>query len=193
MEKKSISKVIVSKGQAEAVAIRKEASIAGNQIETKIISDAEKQAQKIILDAKVQAETQLNAQKINHELDKRKAMLVAKSRLMDELFNKAYEQIKSLSEKDFLDFVIKLLKVETYNGDEVIKVNLNDHKLYQKIVPQINKQMNTNFTLSKDPVEIDSGFLIIGKYYDLNFDFMEIINLVRKKHETSLAEELFKD
>ena len=193
MEKKSISQVIVAKGQEEAVAIRKEASVAGNQIETKIISDAEKQAQKIILDAKVQAETQLNAQKINHELDKRKAMLVAKSRLMDELFNKAYEQIKSLSEKDFLDFVIKLLKVETYNGDEVIKVNLNDYKLYQKIVPQINKQMNTNFTLSKDPVEIDSGFLIIGKYYDLNFDFMEIINLVRKKHETSLAEELFKD
>ena len=193
MEKKSISKVIVSKGQAEAIAIRKEASIAGKQIETKIISDAKKQANKIVLDAKIYAETQLKAQEMNHELDKRKAMLVAKSRLMDELFNKAYEQIKSLSEKDFLDFIIKLLEAETYNGDEIIKVKADDHGYYQKLVPQINKKMNTNFTLSKDPIEIDSGFLIIGKYYDLNFDFMEIINLVRKKHETSLAEELFKD
>lgn len=187
----SISDAIISKGKAEAKEIRKQADIEAKQIESKLILDAKKEADQIILDAKVQADSLLKSQEMAFELAKRQALLVAKSQMMDQLFNQAYEKIKKLSEKDFLKFIIQLFKDETYEGNEVIKVNQDDYKLYEKLVPKINKELKTNFTLSNDPVNIDSGFLVIGKYYDLNFDFMEIIELVRKKYETKLSEELF--
>ena len=187
----SISDAIISKGKAEAKEIRKQADIEAKQIESKLILDAKKEADQIILDAKVQADSLLKSQEMAFELAKRQALLVAKSQMMDQLFNQAYEKIKKLSEKDFLKFIIQLFKDETYEGNEVIKVNQDFYKLYEKLVPKINKELKTNFTLSNDPVNIDSGFLVIGKYYDLNFDFMEIIELVRKKYETKLSEELF--
>lgn len=190
-KKASISDAILAIGKSEAKEIRKKADKEAKEIESKLINDAKKEADEIILKAKVEADGLLKSQEMSHELAKRQAMLVAKSKMMDKLFDNAYEKIKTLSEKEFLEFIINLLKDEKYEGTEEIKVNKNDYKLYEKLIPKVNKELKTNFILSKDPVNIDSGFLIIGKYYDLNFDFMEIIELVRKKYETKLSEELF--
>lgn len=191
MDKKPISQAIITKGKTEAKQIRKQASDEAKKIETKIISEAQKEADQIINQAKVESDSLLKSQLMAHELEKRQALLVAKSEIMDKLFDRAYQKIKSLNEQEFLKFVISLLQDEQFEGSEEIKVSKGDYNLYQKLLPSINKELKTNFTLSKESVDIDSGFLIIGKYYDLNFDFMEIINLVRKQYETKLAEELF--
>lgn len=191
MKEKTITDVIVTKGKEEAKSILKEATEEAKALESKIINDAEKEANKIIDDAKVAADTILKAEAMSHDLERRQALLVAKSEVMDEIFETTYEKIKALSEKEFLSFIIKMLEKETYNGSEEIQVNQADFKLYEKLLPEINKELKTKFTLSKKSVDIDSGFLIIGEYYDLNFDFKEIIEQVRKVYETKLAEELF--
>lgn len=191
MKEKTITDVIVEKGKEEAKLILKEATAEAKALESKIIEDAQKEANKIIGDAKVAADTILKAEAMSHDLEKRQALLVAKSEVMDEIFEATYQKIKSLSEKEFLSFIIKMLEKETYEGSEEIEVNQADFQLYEKLLPEINKELKTKFTLSKKSVDIDSGFLIIGEHYDLNFDFKEIIEQVRKGYETKLAEELF--
>lgn len=192
MDKSKISDFITSKGEAEAIEIRNQASKEAKKIELEIISAAQKEADKIINDAKVSADLQIKSLEMSHEIARRQALLLAKSEVMNQVFDAAYQKIKSLSETDFLALVVKLIKAETYEGTESIMVNKSDYKKYENLVPKINKQLGTSFVLSKESAPIDFGFLIVGKHFDLNFDFMELVNQVRKEHETKLAEELFK-
>jgi len=129
---------------------------------------------------------------MTQEIERRKALLRAKSEVINEVFQQAYQKIKNLPDKEFLSLIISLIKKEKYSGKEEIMVNKDEFNKYEALIPKINQELKTEFKLSKKPALIDSGFLMVGKYYDLNFDFMELINEVRREYESKLSEELFK-
>ena len=129
---------------------------------------------------------------MTQEIERRKALLRAKSEVINEVFQQAYQKIKNLPDKEFLSLIISLIKKEKYAGSEEIMVNKEEFNKYEALIPKINQELKTEFKLSKKPALIDSGFLMVGKYYDLNFDFMELINEVRREYESKLSEELFK-
>ena len=192
MEKKNLTDYIVSKGKEEAKLIKAEADKAALKVERDILNKAEEEAQRIILSASTEADYKVSTLEMTQEIERRKALLRAKSEVINEVFLKAYQKIKNLPDKEFLSLIISLIKKEKYSGNEEIMVNKEEFNKYEALIPKINQELKTEFKLSKKPALIDSGFLMVGKYYDLNFDFMELINEVRREYESKLSEELFK-
>lgn len=192
MEKKNLTDYIVSKGKEEAKLIKAEADKAALKVERDILNKAEEEAQRIILSASTEADYKVSTLEMTQEIERRKALLRAKSEVINEVFLKAYQKIKTLPDKEFLSLIISLIKKEKYSGSEEIMVNKEEFNKYEALIPKINQELKTEFKLSKKPALIDSGFLMVGKYYDLNFDFMELINEVRREYESKLSEELFK-
>ena len=192
MEKKNLTDYIVSKGKEEAKLIKAEADKAALKVERDILNKAEEEAQRIILSASTEADYKVSTLEMTQEIERRKALLRAKSEVINEVFQQAYQKIKNLPDKEFLSLIISLIKKEKYSGNEEIMVNKEEFNKYEALIPKINQELKTEFKLSKKPALIDSGFLMVGKYYDLNFDFMELINEVRREYESKLSEELFK-
>lgn len=192
MEKKNLTDYIVSKGKEEAKQIKAEADKAALKVERDILNKAEEEAKRIILSASTEADYKVSTLEMTQEIERRKALLRAKSEVINEVFQQAYQKIKNLPDKEFLSLIISLIKKEKYSGSEEIMVNKEEFNKYEALIPKINQELKTEFKLSKKPALIDSGFLMVGKYYDLNFDFMELINEVRREYESKLSEELFK-
>ena len=192
MEKKNLTDYIVSKGKEEAKLIKAEADKAALKVERDILNKAEEEAKRIILSASTEADYKVSTLEMTQEIERRKALLRAKSEVINEVFQQAYQKIKNLPDKEFLSLIISLIKKEKYSGNEEIMVNKEEFNKYEALIPKINQELKTEFKLSKKPALIDSGFLMVGKYYDLNFDFMELINEVRREYESKLSEELFK-
>ncbi|MGI6782314.1 MAG: V-type ATP synthase subunit E [Acholeplasmataceae bacterium] len=192
MEKQNLTDYIVSKGKEEAKQIQSQATKEAKALEKNIIERAQKDADRIINDAKLAADLKVKSLEMFQEIQKRQTMLRAKSEVINQVFNQAYQKIKSLPDKEFLSLLVNLIKLEEYKGNEEIMVNQSDYRKYETLIPKINKELKTSFKLSNQPALIDSGFLIVGEYYDLNFDFMELINKVRREYESKLSQELFK-
>jgi len=192
LEKKNLTDYIVSKGKEEAKLIKAEADKAALKVERDILNKAEEEAKRIILSASTEADYKVSTLEMTQEIERRKALLRAKSEVINEVFQQAYQKIKNLPDKEFLSLIISLIKKEKYSGSEEIMVNKEEFNKYEALIPKINQELKTEFKLSKKPALIDSGFLMVGKYYDLNFDFMELINEVRREYESKLSEELFK-
>jgi len=192
LEKKNLTDYIVSKGKEEAKQIKAEADKAALKVERDILNKAEEEAKRIILSASTEADYKVSTLEMTQEIERRKALLRAKSEVINEVFQQAYQKIKNLPDKEFLSLIISLIKKEKYSGKEEIMVNKDEFNKYEALIPKINQELKTEFKLSKKPALIDSGFLMVGKYYDLNFDFMELINEVRREYESKLSEELFK-
>jgi V/A-type H+-transporting ATPase subunit E len=192
LEKKNLTDYIVSKGKEEAKQIKAEADKAALKVERDILNKAEEEAKRIILSASTEADYKVSTLEMTQEIERRKALLRAKSEVINEVFQQAYQKIKNLPDKEFLSLIISLIKKEKYSGNEEIMVNKEEFNKYEALIPKINQELKTEFKLSKKPALIDSGFLMVGKYYDLNFDFMELINEVRREYESKLSEELFK-
>jgi len=192
LEKKNLTDYIVSKGKEEAKQIKAEADKAALKVERDILNKAEEEAKRIILSASTEADYKVSTLEMTQEIERRKALLRAKSEVINEVFQQAYQKIKNLPDKEFLSLIISLIKKEKYAGSEEIMVNKEEFNKYEALIPKINQELKTEFKLSKKPALIDSGFLMVGKYYDLNFDFMELINEVRREYESKLSEELFK-
>ncbi|MGI6787113.1 MAG: V-type ATP synthase subunit E [Acholeplasmataceae bacterium] len=192
MEKEKLTDFIVSQGKEEAKQIRTVASQQAKELENQIILKAQKEADKIIGDAKLEADLKVKSLEMSQEIARRQTLLRAKSEVINQVFDQAYQKIKSLPDLEFLTLIVNLIKLEEYSGNEEIMVNKSDYQKYELLIPKINKELKTKFQLSDKPALIDSGFLIVGKYYDLNFDFMELINKVRREYESKLSQELFK-
>jgi len=192
LEKKNLTDYIVSKGKEEAKQIKAEADKAALKVERDILNKAEEEAKRIILSVSTEADYKVSTLEMTQEIERRKALLRAKSEVINEVFQQAYQKIKNLPDKEFLSLIISLIKKEKYAGSEEIMVNKEEFNKYEALIPKINQELKTEFKLSKKPALIDSGFLMVGKYYDLNFDFMELINEVRREYESKLSEELFK-
>ena len=54
----------------------------------------------------------------------------------------------------------------------------------------LNEKLKTKFTLSKEPIEIESGFVLIGKTFDLNFSFEAMVRFLQTRYEKEIYERL---
>ena len=158
MEKKNLTDYIVSKGKEEAKQIKAEADKAALKVERDILNKAEEEAKRIILSASTEADYKVSTLEMTQEIERRKALLRAKSEVINEVFQQAYQKIKNLPDKEFLSLIISLIKKEKYAGSEEIMVNKEEFNKYEALIPKINQELKTEFKLSKKPALIDSGF-----------------------------------
>lgn len=193
---------ILAKGDVEVERILTEAKLEAKKIEDDIVKKAKKQSEDRIKKAESEANKLINHQTRLLELEKRQALLTAKQTVIKEIFDEVLNKLTSFEGKELLDFVVKLIKEQKTNGNEVIHVRKEDYNKYLKALSSskkaklvdldlLNKKLDTKFKLSNEAANIKDGFLLEGDDFDLNFSITNLVDKLRLKNEQKIAKELF--
>lgn len=198
-----LDKKILQKNKADIEAILKDAQETAEKEYKSIIEEVENDYNKKYLSIKNDYQKQIATKERMLAFEKKQAELLAKQSVLTEIFNKVYEKLNQLEGKDLLKYVANKIKEVNYVGNEIMYVNKKEYNKYLKALStkeknqlveldQLNAILNTQFQLSNEPIDIENGFLLEGKDFDLNFATNEIVKKLRDKHEREIAKELFK-
>ncbi len=153
---------------------------------------------------KLKIDREITQKERSFTLDKRQAILKHKMSLLDEVINKQYQELNTLTKTDLLKFSLILLKDEKLSGKQTMQVNEVDYMRYLEafstnkkadfvILNTLNDKLDkgVEITLVKEPANIEDGFLIIGEHYDLNFSIKNYVSKLKDKYEKEIFKILF--
>jgi len=191
------------------------------QVIGKILSDAESEAGKIKREAKEKAEaeqskfdaelaefkkqTEVLAKKAGEE---KKAHLLAAARMdiaqeylrekrdiLNEVFEKARSELVNLGDKEYLDFMSKLIHKAVETGDEEVLVDKAEKRVDHEFIKQINHELGIgykgNLRLSEERLNIGAGFVLRRGRIKNNASLDVLLSGARNEMEIELAKELF--
>lgn len=180
----------------------------------RILSDAEQEARQIVeeaqtkaddriaeaharaaaLKAETEAEISERAKRISEgkaataRLDSSKLLLAEKRRVIDEIYNRAFQRLLALSEHDSLVLVERLLKENAEEGDEVLFMSDYPHAVKAAQLPIIAER---KLKIGKSQ-GTGGGFLLRGAACDKDVTFVALLALDREENVPALAAKLFK-
>ena len=191
------SKVILDKIINDTTAIINENIKKANDTASEIISKAQADADAQVADFKSGLKAEYNEilrrGEVVANLDAKKILMSAKSKAVDNLFQKTLEQLALLDKKKYLAIIKNLLKKYAEDGDIVIISSQDKGKITQKFVDDIAKNMGIKLSLAKDFGSFNGGVILAGKNSDKNLSFdMELLQL-REECETQISSMLFEE
>ncbi len=191
------SKVILDKIINDNTAIINENIKKANDTASEIISKAQADADAQVADFKSGLKAEYNEilrrGEVVANLDAKKILMSAKSKAVDNLFQKTLEQLALLDKKKYLAIIENLLKKYAEDGDIVIISSQDKGKINQKFVDDIAKNMGIKLSLAKDFGSFNGGVILAGKNSDKNLSFdMELLQL-REECETQISSMLFEE
>jgi len=191
------------------------------QVVEKILAEAQAQAREITADAGEKyaaAEAELNSQLADYEkqtealaaqaaedkkarmlatanMEIKKEYLVAKVALLNDVFQKVRERIKTLSDKEYEDFITSLMVKAVEAGDEQVIIGAEEERIDHALIKQVNRKLGPgykgNLNLAQDRANIDAGFILNRGKIQVNVSIEVLLAEARDKFEIELAEELF--
>ena len=203
---KSIYDKIIDKGSLDASEILKLGKEKIEIMKDNIISEAKKEANKLIEHNSKQNQEKIKTKTTNLERLTKKEILFKKKELIDKIIDQALIKLKSLNDKQFIELVKKYILAETLTGNEVIKVNKADYGKYLSlfssdkpkdlvVLDKLNKELGANYNLklSNSSVNIDGGFIVVSENFDIDLSFNSILNIIKEKQETQIANILYNE
>jgi V/A-type H+-transporting ATPase subunit E len=192
-------------------------------INNKIISDARIQAEKIIAQAEDNAnniikkgekeanniknvilyknkqEVSLKKSKILTEanLKAKKTILMEKQNIIEDVFDKALENILKLNDKEYHNFIKKLILDNIETGDETIFIGSSDQrKISKSFIEDINKELKSKgekgvLKLSASHLPIKGGVVIGSGKIRKNISLELLLKDVREESEMQISKILF--
>lgn len=190
------------KGQKQVKTILSEAQVKADKIYNDLVSQATSDAEIRILNAQSAANKNILYKERLLDLEIRQALLISKQNIITRIFDGVLKKLEQLQDSELLNYVEKLIKSEEVIGDEVMHTNAIEYDKYLKALSTnkkgdlveldlLNKKLNTNFRLSSKSMDLRNGFILEGKFFDLNFSLNQIIDNLRDKNEKAIAAELF--
>lgn len=194
---KDINEKIISDARIQADKIVTQAEDNANNI----IKKSEKEADNIknIILGKNNQEASLKKSKILTEanLEARKTILLEKQKIMEGAFNKALESILKLDDKDYRNFIKKLILDNIEKGDETIFIASSDkNKISKDFIEGINKKLETKgkkgeLKLSTSYLPIKGGVIIGSGKVRKNISLELLLKKVREESEIEIGKYLF--
>ena len=192
-------------------------------INEKIISDAKIQADKIIAQAEdnandiikkgkkeadnikktilhnINQEASLKKSKILTEanLGVKKTILLEKQKIMEDVFGDALEHILKLNNKEYQNFIKKLVLDNVEKGDETIFIGHSDkNRISEDFIEDINKELKAKgkkgeLKLSTSYLPIKGGIIIGSGAIRKNISLELLLKNVREESETQTSKILF--
>jgi V/A-type H+-transporting ATPase subunit E len=191
------------------------------QVTDKILADAKAEADKITeegrekeaaeqteLDEQLrqyQEQTQALAEKAGQ--DKRAHLLAAarmeiarqllaeKRKMIDDVFDQAHQQLRSLSDEDYSRLCTRLMLDAVETGDEEVIVDKNEWRINFDFVKNVNRELGPgykgNLRLADEKQDLGGGFILRRGKIKNNVSFEVLLNQARKELEIELAKDLF--
>lgn len=170
------------------------------------LASAQAEVEKILGEAKAKAESYIDANKykvdriskeifdrsaIVMKMDEKKAYLIAKKSLIDEVFRNALDQFRK--SKHYADYLQKVISSQAEEGD-LIAICEEDKKIFTKtFVNNIVKSSGKKITLSPSMVSINGGVILVGKTYDKNLSLDVKFVSLRESIEKQVSQILFEE
>lgn len=206
MANNSVYEKIELKGSLDAKEILRLGEEQAKAIEENILTSATQDIQNILL-AKAAKNQEIVRTKKTELIQKTKQeCLHKKQELISKVFDEVKEKMKAMSDEELFNLVVNMIKKENLTGAEVIKVSMSDYSRYLKlfsskkdagaitVLDKLNESLNNkkyNLQLSKETLNIDGGFVIIGESFDIDNSFQAIVNQFKEKYEADVAKILF--
>lgn len=202
----TIYEKIVNKGSLDAQVIANAGKEAAEKIETEILSEAKAEAEKILNSSKIANNNLVESKRTELERLEKQQTLFKKKELIAQVFIDAKAQLTKIADDKLFGLICNYIKNENIAGDEYIQVSKEDYSKYlallstakpaeEVLADKLNNALGDKYQLklSNKPANIDSGFVIVGKNFDIDFSFNSILNIVKEKEETKIASILFEE
>ncbi|WP_025725384.1 V-type ATP synthase subunit E family protein [Acholeplasma granularum] len=193
--------------------ILKKGEIIVESINKSAIEESNNLKEKLILNAKNELELQLKKEiekaqdlikQANQESVRnlRDEVAISKQNIINSIFNEVKTMLLNLKDEDYFNYVLKSILSETIQKNKVIQVSKKDYKLYQRILTTLNGHLvdadilnkklgnGYNLKLSDTPADIESGFILVGPMFDLNFSLENLLEKLVNKYEKEIYEAL---
>ena len=194
---KDISEKIISDAKIQAGKIIAQAEDNSNNI----IKKGKKEADNIknVILYKYNQEASLKKSKILTEanLGVKKTILLEKQRIMEDVFGNALENILKLGNKDYQNFIKKLILDNIEKGDETIFIGNSDkNRISKDFIEDINKELKAKgkkgeLKLSDSYLPIKGGIIIGSGAIRKNISLELLLKDVREESETQISKILF--
>ncbi len=175
----------------------------------KLIADANAQAEKILASGKEAAQAKEAA--VNHqaELDVtatsrriesaadqtlKRLLLQAKQKEIDSVITEAMDTLKGLDKADYFKVILHMIPRYALPREGVIRFSENDvARLPRSFEKQINEALEGDavLKLSKDPVNIDGGFILDYGDIEENCSFSALVEGSREDLQDKIGKLLF--
>ena len=130
-------------------------------------------------------------------MDIAKKHLAERRKLLQEVFDKAKEQITRMPDDQYRQLMKKLMTAAVETGDEEIVVDVNEKRIDQEFIRQVNRELGPGFKgnlrLAQDKENLGGGFVLRRGKIRNNVSLAVLLDEGKKKLEIDLAKELFAD
>lgn len=194
---KDIKDKIISDSKIEASKIIDGANNKAREINEKGVQEVKDVQSKIM--NKTNQEMLLKKGKIITEanLEAKKDILFAKQTIIDGIFNSALEKIINLDDKQYCNFIKRIILDNIEKGDEILFINsLDKEKISKDFVQEINRELKAkgkrgDLKLSPSYLQIKGGVVIGSNNIRKNSSLEIIFKKAREKLAIKISRYLF--
>jgi len=128
-------------------------------------------------------------------MDIAKELLREKRQILDGVFDSAKQKLKSLADEEYQTLMKKLMHEAVETGDEEVITDVNDNRIDQKFIKNMNRELGPGFKgnlrLSEQNEAIGAGFILRRGNIMNNASLDVLVSQARKNMEIELAKDLF--
>ncbi len=191
MSKQAIIDKIISDAEIIANGIIEEASAKVDEI----MSAAAADCYRYVYDAKHEQDVLKKdiAQRSDTvaQLDSRKLVLVAKAKVIDEVFATALEKARNLPKEKYKKLIFGML--ESAQDGDVITISEREKGIVTEAsIKELATKKKIKLTLNKELGDFDGGIILSNNGIDKNMTLEVEIASIRDEYEAKVAKELFK-
>lgn len=162
----------------------------------KILSAAKAEAQSILKDGEAAAEKKYSdiIARANSaaELEERKISLYARQSVISTMISNARSNLINLPAEEYFELIYKMISKYSEKADGEICLNKTDlSRLPEDFESKANSASKGKLTLSKTPVSIDGGFILVYGGVDVNCSFSSLFSDNSEKISDAVAKLLF--
>lgn len=182
-----------ARGEADAILADATAKAQAQRTQTQTELDAfTKQTESM---AQAAADDKLRRMQAAARMANAKQVLTVKSQILDEVFQKALQNVNQLPDEQYLGLMKKLMVRALETGDEEVIVGKNEQRINEDFIKKVNRDLGTGFKgnlrLSGQKADITGGFLLSRGRVQVNVSTEVLIRQARELLEMELASELF--
>lgn len=166
-----------------------------------VISKAKNKADEIMSSMKAKAEKDGQERKerlmSRAQLDARNMVLLAKQDAIDKVFSNVVDAINQMGDKDYFEFMEKILLASVETGEEEIILSEKDKgRIQPSFITLINDKLNAMgkkglVRISNETRDMGSGFILKHGGLEINCSIESQIRLLRDSLEGDIANLLF--
>lgn len=124
-----------------------------------------------------------------------KEYLAEKRKILDEIFEKAREELQGLPDDKYQQIMKKLMLSAVETGDEEVIIDTNEKRIDEKFIKQVNDEFGSGqkgkLRLSADRQDIGCGFILRRGKIKNNASLDVLLTNAREALEIELAKEVF--